>query len=242
MEVHNMKATEFKSWIEAFNRMSRDQRNILRERLHYKNKWLNYKQALLQGLNLRKAAITCGITKNTSFKWRHCFLRAPAIQQPSQMSGIVEVDETYFLESFKEQHHLPIISRKRGGKAAKRGLQHGGSERCAHFCWIRMWCLCTDGALAYKLITQQAGAVHRSVNITPGQRGINSIHHIQNVNAYNSRLKQWIARFHDVATRHLGSYLGWHRMIDCLSQSITPTVYLLSSIGKIRQFQQVIRT
>lgn len=237
-----MKATEFKSWIEAFNRMSRDQRNILREQLHYKNKWLNYKQALLQGLNLRKAAITCGITKNTSFKWRHCFLRAPAIQQPSQMSGIVEVDETYFLESFKEQHHLPIISRKRGGKAAKRGTSAWRIRAMRTLLLNKDVMLCTNGALAYKLITQQAGAVHRSVNITPGQLGINSIHHIQNVNAYNSRLKQWIARFHDVATRHIGSYLGWHRMIDRLSQSITPTVYLLSSIGKIRQFQQVIRT
>ena len=30
--------------------------------------------------------------------------------------------ETFFLESFKGQRHLPRIARKRGGKAAKRGL------------------------------------------------------------------------------------------------------------------------
>lgn len=90
-------------------------------RLRHKDKWLNYEQTMIQGLSLRKSANSCGIAKNTSFKWRHRFLRIPAIQQSNQMNGIVEADETYFLESFKGQRHLPRPSRKRGGKAAKRG-------------------------------------------------------------------------------------------------------------------------
>jgi hypothetical protein len=89
--------------------------------LRHKDKWLNYEQAMVQGLSIRKAATRCGIAKNTSFKWRHRFLRAPVMQQPTQMSGIAEADETFFLESFKGQRHLPRIARKRGGKAAKKG-------------------------------------------------------------------------------------------------------------------------
>jgi len=34
------------------------------------------------------------------------------------------------------------------------------------------------------------------------------------VNAYHGRLRQWLARFHGVASRYLPSYLGWRRALD----------------------------
>lgn len=37
------------------------------------------------------------------------------------MNGIVEADQTYFLESFKGQRRLPRSARKLGGKAGKKG-------------------------------------------------------------------------------------------------------------------------
>ncbi|MDP1786827.1 MAG: IS1595 family transposase, partial [Nitrosomonas sp.] len=45
-----------------------------------------------------------------------------------------------------------------------------------------------------------------------------------------------------VATRYLASYLGWYRMIDHLGQNVTPTLFFLMSLGKTRQFQQLITT
>ncbi len=214
-------------------------------RLRHKDKWLNYEQTMIQGLSLRKSANSCGIAKNTSFKWRHRFLRMPEIQQSNQMSGIVEADETYFLESFKGQRHLPRPSRKRGGKAANCILHGTSAEQIGSVLTPLLnmdVILCTDGMPAYKQIAKHARIVHRPVNISAGQRVINNIYHIQNVNAYDSRLKQWIAKFHGVATRYLGSYLGWHRMIDRLGRNITPTFCSLSALGKTRQFQQLIAT
>jgi hypothetical protein len=38
--------------------------------------------------------------------------------------------------------------------------------------------------------------------------------HVQNVNAYHSRLKAWIRKFHGVATRYLKNYLGWFRALE----------------------------
>ena len=38
--------------------------------------------------------------------------------------------------------------------------------------------------------------------------------HIQNVNAYHSRFKQWMRRFNGVATSYLPNYLGWFRALD----------------------------
>lgn len=38
--------------------------------------------------------------------------------------------------------------------------------------------------------------------------------HVQNVNAYHSRLKGWVYKFHGVSTRYLANYLGWFRALD----------------------------
>ena len=42
----------------------------------------------------------------------------------------------------------------------------------------------------------------------PGEPDI----HINNVNAYHLRLKEWMRRFHGVATRNLPNYLGWRAL------------------------------
>jgi hypothetical protein len=55
---------------------------------------------------------------------------------------------------------------------------------------------------------------HRPINQSAGIRVVAGVYHVQNVNAYDSRLKDWIRRFHGVATRYLDSYLGWFRAID----------------------------
>lgn len=236
-------------------------------RLRYKDKWFEYEQAMVQGLSIRKSAKNCAISNKTSFKWRHRFLQLPATCQSRKMNGIVEADETYFLESFKGQRQLSRPARKRGGKAAKKGTskeqvpvlvvrdRHGETADCIlHDTSARQIgsaliplvnkdvILCTDGLPTYRLIARQANIVHRPVNIAAGHRIINGIYHIQNVNAYGSRLKQWMRRFNGVATRYLKNYLGWYRMIERLGQSITPTLYFLSSLGKIRQIQLLTTT
>jgi len=37
---------------------------------------------------------------------------------------------------------------------------------------------------------------------------------VQNVNAYHRRFKQWLARFHGVASRYLPNSLGWQWALD----------------------------
>jgi len=91
-------------------------------RLRHREQWMAYSQALIDGVSVRKAAKHCGVDKGTAFRWRHRFLSAIAAAEPSRLHGIVEADETYFLESHKGERHLPRPARKRGGKASKRGL------------------------------------------------------------------------------------------------------------------------
>ena len=46
--------------------------------------------------------------------------------------------------------------------------------------------------------------------------------HINNVNAYHGRLKQWLNRFNGVATKNLPNYLGWRRALEAWGDQATP--------------------
>ena len=69
--------------------------------LRKKERWLDHAQAMIEGLSLAKTAKLCGVHPTTAFRWRHRFLRAPADDKPRTLSGIVEADQTFILESFK---------------------------------------------------------------------------------------------------------------------------------------------
>jgi transposase-like protein len=91
--------------------------------LRLKDKWPTQAEAMIDGVSLAQAARRCGVHPSTAFRWRHRFLAALSGDKPKALSGIVEGDETFILESFKgKRSGLPRKSRKRGGKSAKRGL------------------------------------------------------------------------------------------------------------------------
>jgi transposase-like protein len=95
-------------------------------RLRYRERWLAQCAALQDGLSVRKAAAQLDVHRTTAFRWRHRFLQCPATIKDLAMRGVVEADETYVLESFKGQRVALAgagrPSRRRGGKARKRGL------------------------------------------------------------------------------------------------------------------------
>lgn len=74
--------------------------------------------------------------------------------------------------------------------------------------------LCSDGLKPYVAISLRNDLIHKRLNASLGIKVIDKVFHIQNVNAYHSRLKGWMKRFHGVATKYLDHYLGWHRYMD----------------------------
>ena len=78
--------------------------------------------------------------------------------------------------------------------------------------------LCTDSSSSLAAAAHLLGVQHRSINVSAGIR-VNGPWHVQNVNAYVSRLRGWMRRFKGVATKYLASYLGWFRMLDCVPGS-----------------------
>jgi transposase-like protein len=92
-------------------------------RLRKRERWLGCAQAMIEGRSLSKTAELCGVHPTTAFRWRHRFLGSPAADKPKKLTGIVEADETFLLESFKgRRSDLPRKPRKRGGSARHPGL------------------------------------------------------------------------------------------------------------------------
>lgn len=85
--------------------------------------WFKYIELMMTGLSLAKIASKCGISVLTAFRWRHKVLNAIKKQfENTTVSGVVEADETFFLQSHKGKKIEGIKGRKRGGKANFRGI------------------------------------------------------------------------------------------------------------------------
>lgn len=84
-------------------------------RLRHKEKFALYAECMADGMTLRDAAKAVGICLDTAFRWRHRFLEEVTAQQPKAVSGLVELDETYFPFSRKGTKNLGDQARARGG-------------------------------------------------------------------------------------------------------------------------------
>ena len=162
----------------------------------------------------------------------------------------------YIMESQKGARTLDRPARRRGGVAGKRGIS--GEQVCILVARNRSGqthdavtgrgaltaarlhqhlapvlhsdaLLVTDGHPAYPVFARQSGISHEAVNLQAGVRVRGAIH-VQNVNAYHSRLRQWLHHFLGVATRYLPNYLGWRWAIDG-GRIETPAAMLRRAIG-----------
>jgi hypothetical protein len=82
------------------------------------------------------------------------------------------------------------------------------------------------------------GITHRPINLAAGIRVVAKVYHVQNVNAYDSRLKMWMQRFHGVATDYLPNYLGWRRLIDHSQNTLSPITFLSATL-RLNYVQQL---
>ena len=162
---------------------------------------------------VRKAAEACQVNKNTAFKWRHRFLKAQNQLKDQSLAGIAEVDEIFLLESFKGQRKLPRASRKRGGVAApnRAGAQIDAVLPDRSEAAVRPvlegklskddTLLCMDGDKALIAFAEAEGIEYELILASKGEHVHEKVLHIQNVNAYGGRFKQWLNRFNGIATK-----------------------------------------
>jgi transposase-like protein len=157
-------------------------------RNHYPHKWLKYFQMMVDGVTLPKIAEELEIHVSTALYWRYKILIALRSIGFSTLKGIIESDETYFLESDKGKKSVTNRKpRERGGKAKKRGISkeqisvvvahdRNGNvlskvagrgrttadeiDQTLNGCLEKEVVLCTDSATNYKAFARQKGIPH----------------------------------------------------------------------------------
>lgn len=229
-------------------------------RLRYRARWLDQSQALIDGLSITKAAQQLDVARSTAFRWRHRFLALPHHVKAGRLEGIVEADETCILKSCKGQperrRQLRRRPRRRGGHSKIRGMSEdqdvvlvardrsgAGTDQIvaaldtAHLAAVLQpvlaadAVLCTDGSGALAAAARHIGVEHHAINLSAGQHVLGPWH-INNVNAYHSRLKNWLRRFNGVASSYLHHYLGWFRALERFRPvHLTPPALLALAIG-----------
>lgn len=218
---------------------------------HKIDKWIPFVKCMLEGYSLRKSAEYIGdITHVTLFYWRHKLLSALEKIDFSAFSGIVEIDETYFLISNKGQKTgLIRKARRRGGASKYRGISHEqvcvlvarDREKSTYSKVIGMGrivtkqldeaigkklnknnIICTDSWRAFSTYAKEKGLEHYRFK-SDGKERVKGLFHIQNVNSYHGRLKGWLYRFRGVSTKYLNNYLAFFNFLEIVKNKSDDT-------------------
>ena len=230
-------------------------------RLKHKEKFVAYAKCMQQGLSIREAAETVEVCRDTAFRWRHRFLKNVQDHQPTAITGILEVDETYFRESQKGSRKLTRPARKRGGKAKGRGRfskdwvpvlvgRARGQPQTVDRVLAKVngaevtdalkdavkageTIVCTDGHSAFLHLQRTLGVQTKSFVASYACPGLDKVYHVQSANNYHERLKTWIQRkLRGVATKYLPNYLAWMRMMAWKKSGVNPDEIVASALGR----------
>lgn len=192
---------------------------------------------------VRKSAVDFGINPKTAFDWRHRVLRGYSVAPTRTLKGIAEADETFFLYSEKGDRRVSKRRRprKRGGKAAKAGINDEqvpvivGCDREGEMILgvagrgrISLkqieqvlgnridpeTTLCTDSHPSFRKFAKTHHIKFKPVNISKGKRVVKDLYHIQHANSAHTRLKTWMARFNGVSTKRLDNYAQWYGLLE----------------------------
>ena len=209
--------------------------------LRKKELWLSNISEMLESKVIRKVAAELNVNTKTAFRWRHRFSSWFYKDKSPPLSGIVEADETYFQISRKGDRNLQRPPRKHGGDNSKRCLSKDhvcvftARDRSGHNfeCitgrgpvkgkWLDLFLsgkitqdavLVTDGYKSYEHFCQAAHIMHVVVFNKKNKR-VKGPYHIQHVNAFHERIKNWInGHFRGVATKYLNHYLWWKHELE----------------------------
>jgi transposase-like protein len=207
-------------------------------------RWLKYINCMINGFSIRKSAEIAEVCVKTSFYMRHKILDSlNEFMNRGNVSGIVEMDETFLAESFKGNHkksgfEMPRTSRKRGKEITKRGISSeqiciGTAIDKNNNIIIEMVCKgrvtskklneLYNGFIAEdSIICTDSLSSYRTLSqklnlkhkpVATGRRA-NGIFNLSRINSLHSKFKTWIRRFNGVSTKFLPNYLKWFKWLE----------------------------
>ena len=206
-----------------------------------KDKLNRYLYCLLSSYSIRQSAKETGISIQTSFDWRHKLLTSFSSVSVEEFQGIVESDDLFFSFSEKGDRNLDRKPKKRGEKASKAGISNekvavvatcdrSGNKDFKVAARGRLSkrdldkvlkgklnkadVLCSDSHRSYDAFAKANIIEHKKFNATKGQRTVDKIYHVQNVNNLDMRLRKFMDSFNGVATKYLQNYLKWFLVLE----------------------------
>jgi len=211
-----------------------------------KDKVNRYLYCLLSGYSIRKSAKETGISIQTSFDWRHKLLASFSSVSIEEFQGIVESDDLFFAYSEKGNRHLERKPKKRGEKAGKAGISNekvaviatcdrSGNkdfkvatrgriskkdlEKVLNGKLEKAEVLCSDSHRSYGAFAKSSKITHKKFNASKGQKTVDKVYHVQNVNNMDMRLRKFMDSFNGVATKYLQNYLNWFLVLEKIKNS-----------------------
>jgi transposase-like protein/IS1 family transposase len=211
-----------------------------------KDKVNRYLFCLLSGYSIRKSAKETGISIQTSFDWRHKLLTSFGSVSVEEFQGILESDDLFFAYSEKGNRNLDRPARKRGAKASKAGVSNekvaviascdrsgnkdfkvatrgriskSDLETILQGKLAKVETLCSDSHRSYTAFAKDKKVAHKKFNASKGQRVVDKIYHVQNVNNMDMRLRKFMESFNGVATKYLQNYLNWFLVLEKIKNS-----------------------
>ena len=129
------------------------------------------------------------------------------VDQEAVPAGIVAINYLYFNDADRFEAQADRLSR---------ALQ-------TDMLWV------VDGDKA--LIAFAEGIEYELIIASKDEHVHEGVLHVQNVNAYGRRFKQWLDRFNGVTTKYLQSYTGWRRWLEKGGCAIAPQTTLAAALG-----------
>jgi transposase-like protein len=202
------------------------------------DKFQQYLQCFLKGYSLDKICAEIGISKQTSFDWRHKILSSLKSKEPIKLGMIVECDEMEIAINEKGSKKLRREGRKRGsdfkrndkkrtttvqvvtaidregnkfGKTVKSKRITGAQLKKAIGKKLTKDCtLISDEHPSYKkLIKIQKGIKLKQINSKQRVDKKDSSINIQKVNHNHSELRKFLEKFNGVSSKYLENYIQW---------------------------------
>lgn len=213
--------------------------------------WMRFLECFVDCLSLRKCAQRCGVCLKTAFLMRQrvieCIRRYTPVLR-SEAGSCVQLDETYFRESFKGNHTksavfvMPRKARKRTKSLRKRGLSKeqicvatGVDDTGRSFLTV-----CGRGVISKdRAMSALKPHIGRGADVlTDGasayvkplaELGANLTqtdaddHAINRVNTLHARLEDFMFGFHGVSTKYLQAYLDWFQWLGAFTDGCGDT-------------------
>ncbi len=209
-------------------------------------------------MTLHQSAAACKISYRTAFLWRHRFLANA--RAPTALEGIVEMDETYFLESCKGSRSLRQRRKPRkrgGGRGVPRGrspahrpvltaVARGGATYAQQVpdttamtlqANVATWTakdavIVSDAHPSYRAATRETARHHQVINRQRGESMRDDVWHINTVNNRHMFMKKRLN--HDcrgVSTKYLDNYMRWLQLHDFHPDKTTETNFIVEQVG-----------